>query len=76
MVAQNMLRTYDVKNEVFRKKIGFDDSFDGTKCLQLIEMPDLLLMCKYRNEQPLNIKNNDQPINLHEMLITVIFVSS
>jgi len=27
------------------KKIGFDDSFDVTKCLQQIEMPDLLHVC-------------------------------
>ena len=45
MVAQNLLRTYD-ENYVFtEKKIGFDDSFDVTKCLQIIEMPDLLHMC-------------------------------
>ena len=29
----------------FPKKIGFDDSFDVTKCLQQIEMPDLLHVC-------------------------------
>ena len=28
-----------------RKKIGFDDSFDATKCLQQIEMPELLRVC-------------------------------
>ena len=40
------LRTYDV-NKVFfsEKKIGFDDSFDVTNCLQQIEMPDLLHVC-------------------------------
>ena len=27
------------------KKIGFDFSFDVTKCLQQIGMPDLLYMC-------------------------------
>ena len=43
IAAQNMLRTFDVK---FPKKIfGFDDSFDITKCLQQIEIPDLLHMC-------------------------------
>ena len=46
MVAQNMLRMYDVKKVFFRKKkIGFDDSFDVTKCLQQLEMPDLLHIC-------------------------------
>ena len=38
-----------------RKKIEFDGSFDVTKCLQQIEMPDLLHMCVYWNEQPSNI---------------------
>ena len=33
-----------------RKKIGFDDSFDVTKCLQQIEMPDLLHVCASRND--------------------------
>ena len=27
------------------KKIGYDDSFDVTKCLQQIEMPDSLHVC-------------------------------
>ena len=43
MVVQNMLSTYEKKN-LFRKKIGFDNSFDVTKCLQHIEIPDLLRM--------------------------------
>ena len=42
MVAHFTLRTYDVNKAFFRKKIGFDDSFDVTKCRQQIEMPDLL----------------------------------
>ena len=48
MVAHFTLRTYDV-NKVFprRKKIGFDYSFDVTKCLQQIEMPDLPHMCAH-----------------------------
>ena len=29
-----------------RKKIGLDDSFDVTKCLQQIEIPDLLHVCE------------------------------
>ena len=35
-----------------RKKIRFDDSFDVTKCLHQIEIPDLLQMC---SELPSNI---------------------
>ena len=42
MVAHFMLRTYDVNKEIKKKKIEFDDSLDVTKCLQQIEMPDLL----------------------------------
>ena len=38
MVVQNMWRTYE-KYVFFRKKIGFDDSFDITKCLQ--RLPDV-----------------------------------
>ena len=45
MVAPLTLRTYDVNKVFFRKKIEFDDSFDVTKCLQQIEMPDLLHVC-------------------------------
>ena len=41
MVAHLRLRTND-ENEFFRKKIGFDDSFDVTKCLQQIEISDIL----------------------------------
>ena len=42
MVAQNMLRTFDVEYDFFReKKIGFDNSFDVTRCIQQIEIPDL-----------------------------------
>ena len=42
MVANFTLRTYDANKVFFRKKIGFDDSFDVNKCLQQIEMPDIL----------------------------------
>ena len=46
MVAYFMLRTYDVKKAFFReKKIEFEDSLDVTKCLQHIEIPDLLHVC-------------------------------
>ena len=34
-----------MKKGHFPKKIGFDGSFDVTKCLQQIEMPDLLHVC-------------------------------
>ena len=46
MVTHFTLRTND-ENKVFfpRKKIGFDDSFDVTKCLQRIKKPDLLYVC-------------------------------
>ena len=43
MVAQNMLRTHDIE-QVIPKNIGFEDSFDVTKCLQPIEAPDVLHM--------------------------------
>ena len=45
MVAQNMLRTYDVKYVFSEIKIGFDYTFNVTKCLQQIEMPNLFYMC-------------------------------
>ena len=56
------LRTND-DNKVFfwRKKIGFDDSFDVTKCLQQIEIPDLLQMCAQWNKQPSNLQTMDNP---------------
>ena len=45
MIAHFTLRT-NYKNKVFfRKKIGFDESFEVTKCLQQIEMPDFLYVC-------------------------------
>ena len=33
MVAQKMLRTNDVLQVFSEEKLGFDDSFDVTKCL-------------------------------------------
>ena len=45
MVAHFTLRTNDENKVIFLKKIGFDDSFDVTKCLQQIEMSDLLHEC-------------------------------
>ena len=41
-----MLHTYDAKQVFSEKIIGFHDSFDVTKCLQQIEMPELLHMYK------------------------------
>ena len=45
MVAQNMLRMYDVTNVFTRKKIGIDNSLDVTKCLNQIRIPDLPNTC-------------------------------
>ena len=39
MFAHFTLRTFDVNKVFFRKKIGFDDSFDVTKWLQQLGMP-------------------------------------
>ena len=61
MVAQNMLRTYDVKQFFSDKKIEFDGSFDVSKCLKQIELPDLLHMCAKGTEQPSNIKTMKDP---------------
>ena len=55
MVPQNMLRTYKVKYVFPEKNVGSDDSFDVTKCLQQIEIPDLLHMCAPCSELPSNI---------------------
>ena len=53
MVAQNLLRAYEVETGLFReKKIEFDDSFDVTKCIQQIEVPYLLHMCAPISELP------------------------
>ena len=45
MVAHFTLRTYDVNKVFSEKQMGFDDSFDVTKCLQQFEMLDLLNVC-------------------------------
>ena len=42
-----------------KKKFGFDDSLYVTKCLQQIEMSDLLHVCTKSNEQPSNVKTKD-----------------
>ena len=56
MVAQNMLRTYEVIKYVYSEKIEFDDFFKVIKCLQHIKIPDLLHMCAPCSEQPSNIR--------------------
>ena len=38
------------------EKIEFDHSFDVTKCLHLIEIPNWLHLCAEQNEQPSNIE--------------------
>ena len=46
MVVHFTMRTYDEKTGRSKeKKIGFDCTFDVTKCLQQIEIPVLLHMC-------------------------------
>ena len=61
MFAHFTLRTND-ENKIFfpGKKIGFDDSFDVTKCLQKIEIPDLHHMCALRPELPFKYHGRDQ----------------
>ena len=55
MVAQNMIRIHKIKIGLCRKKFGFKDSFDVTKCLQQIEIPVLLHMCAPSSELSYNI---------------------
>ena len=50
MVAQNMLCTYEVKED-FSEQIPAD----VTDCLQQIEIPDLLNMCAQCSEIPYNL---------------------
>ena len=45
MVAHFTMHTFYVKWMFSEKKIEFDDYFYVNKCIQQIEMPDLLLMC-------------------------------
>ena len=52
MVAQNMLRMYEVKYVFSEKLFGFGDSFDVTKCLQQFEMPDVWHMSAPCSELP------------------------
>ena len=47
------------------KKIGYDDSFDVTKCHQQIKIPDLLHICAYGKEQPSNSKKHVVNQNVH-----------
>ena len=56
MVDQNMFRKYICsKIGIFRKKIGFNDSFDEIKCLQQIARVNLFQMCAPCSELPYNI---------------------
>ena len=55
MVAQNMLRMYEVKY-VFPKKIGFGNSFELTKCIQQIEISDLLHLCAPCSDVPYTVR--------------------
>ena len=55
MVAQNVFCTHEVKKIFYEEKIAFDGSFDATKGLQQIEIPDLLDLCAPCSEQPSNI---------------------
>ena len=58
MIILNMLRTYEIFS---KKKVGFDDSVDVTKCPQLIEIPELLHMCAPCSELPSNKSTMDAP---------------
>ena len=44
---------------LFRKRIGFNDSLDVTKCLQKVEIPDLLHMCALVKLATILYKNHD-----------------
>ena len=57
MVAQKMVRKYEVKQVCSGKKIGFDDSFDVTNCLQQIKILDLLHMCLPCSDLPSNLSS-------------------
>ena len=74
IVAQNMLRTYEIKLVFSRKKkkIGFYDYFAVTKCLQHIEIPDLLSMCAPCSELPSNISTMHRPIYTRLFLASTI----
>ena len=49
------------------QRIEFDDSFDVTKSLQQIEIPDLLHFCTPCSELPSNISTMDFNISLSDM---------
>ena len=44
-IQSSLKKPWYLYKMVAQNKIGFDDFFDVTKCLQQIEMPDLLHMC-------------------------------
>ena len=66
MVANFTLRK-NYENKVFfrKKKIGFDVSFDITKCLKLIKMHELLHMCAPCSELTSNISTLGNPCQLY-----------
>ena len=55
MIAQNMLRTYKGKLILLKNNFEFDDTFDVTKCLKQIDLPDLFHMCAPCAKLPSNI---------------------
>ena len=65
MVAQNMMRTYDVTQFFSGFFFGFDDSFDVTERLQQIEIPYSLHMCTPSSELPSNKSTNDNFLSFH-----------
>ena len=67
-----MLRTCVVQKAVFRKKIGFDESFDVTKCLQQIDIPDLLHMCAPCSKLPSIIRTMFQLFFLSPVFFIVL----
>ena len=56
MIAQNILRTFT------KKYMGFDVFFDVTKCIQQIEIPELLHMFTSWSELPSGISTIYIPV--------------
>ena len=54
-VAQKILRTHEIKQDLSGKNTGFDDYVDVTKCLQQIEKPGIFNMCAQCSELPFDI---------------------
>ena len=64
-VAHNMLRTFEVKQVFSEKKIGLDDYINVIKCLQQIEIPNLLHMCATGSELASNISTVRHTYSMH-----------